>query len=152
MVANIEKKTVYAIISFDYACNVAKSRPADRDPLKGCAKFQFDKKSKMTILFEVDLNHTIENISPDIEAILGYDPQEVIGKSLCNFVILSDLPNVDRALESVVSDEKTEQLIARVKSKDGKTITLKVKLLPIIAKRKVIGIQGILHVSCFPKE
>ena len=109
------------------------------------AGFQNVKESNSNILFELDLMGTIEYISPEINAILGYDPQMIIGKNFCNCIILSDLPNADRAIESVISDAKIEQLKVRVKSKDRNIMTLKVKLLPKVAKQKVAGVQGVCH-------
>ena len=84
-----------------------------------------------------------------IEKTLGYDPYEVIGKNLNNFVLLSDLPEVDDAFQMVISKEQTELRKIRVKSKDGKNIPLEIKFIPIIDNQKVIGIHGIDRVIAF---
>ena len=104
------------------------------------------------IIFDMDLKKTVEYISPVIEKTLGYDPYEVIGKNLNNFVLLSDLPEVDDAFQTVISKEKTELRKIRVKSKDGKNIPLEIKLLPIINNQKVIGVHGIARVIAFAEE
>jgi PAS domain S-box-containing protein len=152
MVANIGKNTVYARTSFDSAFNVSDPSLVDNDPPEDYAGFQCVKESNRKILFELDLKCTIEYISPDISSLLGYDPQEVIGKNFINFVVLSDLPDADGALGSVISDGTIEQLKVRVKSKDRKAITLIVRLFPITLEQNVIAIYGIAHVIGFLKE
>ncbi|MGD9042224.1 MAG: PAS domain-containing protein [Desulfobacterales bacterium] len=152
MVANIGKSTVYARTSCGSALNVTGPRLVDNDHSEDYAGFQRVKESNRKILFEVDLKYTIEYVSPDINSLLGYDPQEVIGKKFSNFVVLSDLPDADRILGSVITDGTMEQLKVRVKSKDRKTITLIVKLFPIMREQNVEAIYGIAHVIGFSKE
>lgn len=152
MVADIGKNSVYARTSFDSAFNVKDLKRLEADTPVSYAGNQCAKDSNRKILFELDIRHNIEYISPDMNAILGYDPHEVIGKSFSNFVILSDLPDADRALEGVISDEKIEQLKVRVKFKYRKIVVLKVKLIPIIANQKVAGIKGVARVISVPRE
>ncbi len=106
----------------------------------------------MKIIFKTDLDQTIEYISPEIENPLGYEPDEVIGVHFNNFVLLSNLSKVDAAFQEVISKGKTELLKIRAKSKDGKKISLEIKLIPVFDNQKVIGVHGIAHIISFAEE
>ena len=115
-------------------------------------KFHEITETCIEIIFDTDLKQTVEYISPVIEKTLGYDPYEVIGKNLNNFVLLSNLPKVDDAFQAAISKEQTELLKIRVKSKDGKKIPVEIKLIPIIDNQKVIGVHGIARVIALAEE
>jgi PAS domain S-box-containing protein len=99
------------------------------------------------ILFEVDINHTVEFISPEIKRLLGYKAYEVIGKNFNNYVILSDLPKADNTFQAVISEEDSKLLNIRVKSRDGKIFPLVIKLIPVFDGRsKIKGIRGVARI------
>ncbi len=110
---------------------------------------QLGVETSIEILFEVDSNHTVEYISPEIKKLLGYKAYEFIGKNFNNFVILSDLPKADNAFQAVISKEHNELLKIRVKSKDGKIIPLVIKLIPTFDGRKIKGIRGVARIIAF---
>ena len=98
------------------------------------------------ILFEVDINHTVESISPEIKRLLGYKAYEVIGKNFNNYVILSDLPKADNTFQAVISEEDSKLLNIRVKSRDGKIFPLVIKLIPVFDGSKIKGIRGVARI------
>jgi PAS domain S-box-containing protein len=98
------------------------------------------------ILFEVDINHTVEFISPEIKRLLGYKAYEVIGKNFNNYVILSDLPKADNTFQAVISEEDSKLLNIRVKSRDGKIFPLVIKLIPVFDGSKIKGIRGVARI------
>jgi PAS domain S-box-containing protein len=110
---------------------------------------QLGVETSIEILFEVNSNHTVEYMSPEIKKVLGYKADEVRGKNFNNYVILSDLPKTDSAFQAVISEEHDELLKIRVKSKDGKIIPLVIKLIPTFDGRKIKGIRGVARIIAF---
>ena len=98
------------------------------------------------ILFEVDINHRVESISPEIKRLLGYKAREIIGKNFNNYAILSDLPKADDTFQAVISEEDSKLLNIRVKSKDGKIFPLVIKLIPVFDGCKIKGIRGVARI------
>ena len=118
---------------------------------KSNAEAQEIQESSFQIIFEVDLNQTVQYISFGIKTLLGYYPYDIIGKNINNFVILSDLPIIDDAFQRVILAVVTEHVKVRVKSKDQKIISIEIELIPIIHNQKVMGILGTVYAFEFTK-
>ena len=111
------------------------------------AEFHEIKKSSLRILFEVDLKQTVRYISNRVKMLIGYNPDEIRGKGIYNFVILSDLPKMEDAFQRVILKEMTAYVKLRVKSKDREIIPFEIELIPIIQNRNVVGILGTAYAS-----
>ncbi|WP_462273204.1 PAS domain-containing protein, partial [Methanohalophilus sp.] len=95
------------------------------------------------IIYVLDKNATITYISPNVESISGYKPEEVIGKNFVEFVHPDDIEERMEQFRKVFSgiDEPTEY---RFLTKTGDTVWVRTNAKPIIKNGNIVGIQGLL--------
>ena len=95
------------------------------------------------IIYTLDDKATITYISPSIEPLSGYQPEEVIGRSFLEFVHPEDLngriEHYTKTLSGVI--EPSEY---RFIDKQGRSVWIKTSAKPIIENGTVTGIQGVL--------
>jgi len=84
-------------------------------------------------------------LSPSVKSILGYDPEEMVGKSAFDFMFPEDIPPTREAYETVVEESgKFWEYENRWISKDGRIITLAWNVVALQDKQgNSIGTQGV---------
>ncbi|ADE35962.1 PAS domain S-box protein [Methanohalophilus mahii] len=95
------------------------------------------------IVYTLDQNATVTYVTPNIENISGYKPEEVIGKNFVEFVHPDDIRGRMEQFRKVLSgiDEPSEY---RFLTKSGDTVWVRTNAKPIIKDDKIVGIQGLL--------
>ncbi|MFW6334679.1 MAG: PAS domain-containing sensor histidine kinase [Desulfosalsimonas sp.] len=95
------------------------------------------------VLYTLDRNATITYISPNVERIAGYSPEEVIGRNYREFVHPDE---IHRAGENFPDILAGRQLTAehRYIKKNGEYIWVMTTARPILENGQVTGVQGIL--------
>ncbi|MGM0454049.1 MAG: PAS domain S-box protein [Thermodesulfobacteriota bacterium] len=95
------------------------------------------------ILYILDQNATITYVSPNIERISGYRPEEIIGRSYANFLHPDDRENLGEQFRKIIAGEAvaTERLY---ETRDGRAIWFMTNARPIKENDRIIGIQGLL--------
>ena len=76
------------------------------------------------LILVTDIIGTPVQISPSIKSILGYEPEEIIGKSGATFIHPDDLPIAQEEMRAVRLERKTRTFDARNFHKDGRLVTL----------------------------
>lgn len=71
------------------------------------------------MLLLTDINLIITYASASHKRILGYEPSEIIGKSICEFIHPDDLPAVMEAVKQVLKNHSGGKLELRCKRSDG---------------------------------
>ncbi|MGA2239340.1 MAG: PAS domain S-box protein [Candidatus Bathyarchaeia archaeon] len=84
-------------------------------------------------------------VSPSIERIVGYRPEELVGVQFHSFVPESEMPKVVRAFNRMMKGENVEGLQLEVKRKDGSPVHIEVNGSPILKEGQVLGSQGTLR-------
>jgi PAS domain S-box-containing protein len=84
-------------------------------------------------------------VSPSIERILRYRPEELVGVQFRGLVPESEMPKVVRAFKRMMKGENVEGLQLEVKRKDGPLVHIEVNGSPILKDGQVLGMQGILR-------
>ena len=84
-------------------------------------------------------------VSPSIERIVGYRPEELVGVQFRGLVPESEMPKVVRAFNRTMKGENVEGLQLEVKRKDGSLVHIEVNGSPILKDGQVLGMQGILR-------
>ncbi|MBD3208446.1 MAG: PAS domain S-box protein [Candidatus Nealsonbacteria bacterium] len=95
------------------------------------------------VVFTIDDKGVITYISPRIEDLSGYKPEEVIGSTFKKFVFEEDLSSLMDDFQANISGE-VKPSEYRLESKDGKVVWVYSKSKPIKKNGKIVGLQGAL--------
>lgn len=95
------------------------------------------------VIFAIDLDQCFTYVSPVVKDVLGYQPEEILGKSVINYIFKEDVPFVVQNLLQVLNGTlgPTEY---RVVDKTGKIRWVRSSSRPISVDGEVVGIQGVL--------
>jgi PAS domain S-box-containing protein len=95
------------------------------------------------VLFTIDRKGRIVYISPVIESVFGYQPEELLARRFYDLVHADDRRRVRASFESVHKNHAavTEY---RMLSKSGQTIWCRSSARPIVSNKRLVGIQGLL--------
>lgn len=87
----------------------------------------------------------ITYVSPRVEFLYGYKPEELIGKHLKATTPIKEIPKAFKALKKVFSGETLRNFEINQKRKDGLIIPMEINAVPIFENKKIIGFQGVLR-------
>ncbi|MBL9186662.1 MAG: PAS domain S-box protein [Opitutaceae bacterium] len=109
-------------------------------------RFRLMVEGSETVLFYThDREHRFEYLSPSTRDVLGYEPEDLVGKP-CDFLVIADDPlnaDVHALTDRALQDGKPcEPYPAVVRHKDGRRIVLEILESPILREGKAVGIQG----------
>ncbi|MCW4046185.1 MAG: PAS domain S-box protein [Candidatus Bathyarchaeota archaeon] len=76
------------------------------------------------ILLLTDTSFIVTYASTSCKSILGYDPNDIVGKSLEHLIHPDDLPNVIKTVEKAMENRSGARMEARVKQADGRFLLL----------------------------
>lgn len=107
------------------------------EKFRGIAQRSFD------LIVTSYLNGGLNYISPAMERILGYSPDEMKGTEWEDYILPSSLPVWERGRRRVLRGEQVEGLQVRVRRKDGEAAVLELNESPIFEKRAVVGFQAV---------
>jgi PAS domain S-box-containing protein len=98
-------------------------------------------------IWEVDAGGTFSYSSPKVRDLLGYMPEEVIGKSVFDFMTPSDSRQAEERFRVLAASgsplERMENTNVR---KDGGTVVLETNAIPMIdAEGRLVGYRGVNH-------
>jgi PAS domain S-box-containing protein len=100
-------------------CNAVKKRKAEK-LLKECERrFRQINKNMQDILLLTDENLICTHASSSIKWILGYEPSEIIGKSIYQFVHIDDWTKTKEAAKKAFEDRSVVKMELRCKRADG---------------------------------
>lgn len=100
--------------------------------------------STSDFIWEMDENGAYTYASPKIKDLLGYQPQEVIGKTFFEFVVREEVDNAAAAFKAVSTPQKSfSGLVNKYLHKDGKVVVLDKSGVPIFDAQKLKGYRGI---------
>ena len=92
-------------------------------------------------IYEITSEGIINYVSPSIEKILGYTPEELIRTNLFNYLVPEDKPMIYEAL-STLGQVDYLNVEFRVFSNDGQSRWVSSSTTPILKEGKVIGVTG----------
>lgn len=96
-------------------------------------------------IINFDLHGTITYISPSIVYISGYRPEELIGQSIFNYLIDSDMNSVAQQFSRNIQGETVRGIENKLRCKNGSSIYVECNSLPVIKNGEVTGIQAIFR-------
>lgn len=95
------------------------------------------------IIFNLDSEGIFAYISPVVEKITGYKPQEVIGHSFVEFIHPHDLLGVKKSMKDAMKGNVYPYEF-RILCKDGSIINIRSFGRPMRDKKKIVGIIGLI--------
>ena len=95
------------------------------------------------LIYAIDKDGIVTYVSPTIEQILGYQPEDIIGQAFVAIIHPEDLCRVKRQFGRVLSG-KLEPQAYRVRKKDGSHCWVEVSSRPVYRNDMPVGVQGVL--------
>jgi len=109
------------------------------------AMFRGVAERSIDIIFTLDKKGIITYISPAVEKVGGYKPEEVIGNSFRKYISGSDLPAAMQAFIKSIRGSNIERLELELIGTDGTRIPVEINASPIAIGDSVFGTQGIIR-------
>jgi PAS domain S-box-containing protein len=103
--------------------------------LRGIAERSFD------AILTMDLEGRVTYISFGAERIIGYEPEEITGKSFHIFVTESGISKAVQAFSEVTSGKSVREVELELLRKDGSLVIVEMNGAPMIKDGKVVGVQ-----------
>jgi two-component system, cell cycle sensor histidine kinase and response regulator CckA len=109
------------------------------------AKYLLHFENVLDLIFSIDRELTVKTISPSVKKILGYEPEDLIGKPFQKLNLMDE-----RYLEQAVADvmrilsgESVNLTIYEIFTKEGKKIFAEITWSPILKNGAIIGIIAV---------
>ncbi len=96
------------------------------------------------VVYALDLNGKIQYISPAIQSLMGYTPEEMEGRAFAGLVHKEDLPLAMERFKVLLSGHTTLPREYRVKAKSGEIRWIHTSNRPVFKGDRVVGVQGVL--------
>ncbi|MCF8010755.1 MAG: PAS domain S-box protein [Clostridiales bacterium] len=95
------------------------------------------------IIYILDENAKVKYISPNVESISGYTPDELAKMRFTDFVHPEDIKGRINQFQKIMSgvNEATEY---RFVTRDGGTVWVRTAARPVVREGRVVGVQGVL--------
>jgi len=106
---------------------------------RGMAERSFDP------LFILSVDGTAKYVAPSLKRVLGYSPEEVVGKNFTEFIPESDVPKILKKFSEVQKGSPAEAMEAQIMAKDGTKIIAEVNASPVMRDGEIIEIQGVFR-------
>ncbi|PWR73121.1 PAS domain S-box protein [Methanospirillum stamsii] len=118
--------------------NMAEALRDNEERFRGMAERSPD------LIIILDKERNISYVSPSAKTIIGYTPEELIGRSVdsaCAPVFSNDLPNCEDIIQKITGAVPTENEELQIFKKDGTGIFVNLYAIPIIRDGIVSGTQ-----------
>ena len=107
------------------------------EKFRGIAQRSFD------LIVTSYLDGGLNYISPAMERILGYSPEEMVGTDWEDYILATSLLVWKEGQRRVLRGEHVQRLQIEVRRKNGKTAILELNESPIVEKKTIVGFQVI---------
>lgn len=122
--------------------DVTARKLAERALRESEARFRDLAEQSFDVVFSSDVEGRITYISPSVERVAGYTPEQLIGTEWASYVISSEVTLVDTE-QRVDRGETVEGLLFPVRRRDGAVAIIEVNISPVMRDGVVVGAQGI---------
>ena len=111
----------------------------------GDDKYKMITERSFDAIMTFDLDGIITFVSPSIERILHFSPDEMIGKIFTSFIPERNQPGAWKDLSRLISGEYLETREMVILSRDGEEIPIEVNATPVIENGQVVGAHAIMR-------
>ena len=125
--------------------DITKSKQTERKLRESEERFRSLVETTSDWIWEVDVNSFYTYVSPKIKDILGYEPEEIIGKTPFDLMPADEIERVSKKFKAAIVSKKS---ITRLENtnlhKDGRLIVLETSGVPIFNENgDLLGYRGI---------
>ncbi len=108
-------------------------------------KFRAIVESSNDLIWETDKDINFTYLSPNVKQFIGYDPEELIGKSIYQFMTPEEATRVIKKSHNVIKEQQTfSSLINTVTAKNGKEVIFESSSVPFFNEDgSLLGYRGI---------
>jgi len=97
------------------------------------------------VIFQLSPSGIIKYVSPKVEEIYGYKPEELIGKHLKKTIPVSEVPKALKALKGALSGKTIKNFEIDQKDSKGNTVNMEINIYPVLKEGKIITVQGVMR-------
>ena len=108
-------------------------------------KFRLIAETSIDFICQFDLQGKISYCSPAVKRVLGYLPEEFIGKDFKDYLLPIESSKVEGAFQGAISGQPIGFLEVQLFSKKGVARSVEINATPLKKRGKVIGIQAIVR-------
>ena len=123
--------------------DISERREAEKTLLDSEKRFRDLVENLSDVIYSVDKGGVATYISPAVEAMLGYSPSEIVGRSFAEFIQQEDLPACVGGFRKVLSGHANTGEY-RILTKRGEVRWVHTSNRPVYDGDHVIGAQGVL--------
>ncbi len=105
--------------------------------------FRLITETSKDIVFQMDTEGIITYCSPALWNIIGYKPEEVLGKHFSQFYHKKRSNRSRKNFVKLIQDKPAELLTVEAQTKNGRSVPLEINASPIIIDEEFVGIQGV---------
>jgi PAS domain S-box-containing protein len=95
------------------------------------------------VIYATDEKGTAMYMSPSVESLMGYTPEEILGRNFSEFIYADDLEFVLKSFRERMSNQLSASEY-RVKTKSGGLRWVRTFSRPIVQDGRFVGLQGVL--------
>ena len=97
------------------------------------------------VIAVAEFDHTLRYVSPSVSHVLGYDPQELVGRNARGFVHPDDVAALDRFVANTLADPGARgTLEARLRHRDGEWRLVELSTTNLVRRAEI---AGLLHIA-----
>lgn len=95
------------------------------------------------LVIQIDANLKIQFVTPSIKQILGYTPEEILGKTFNKYIRPKNIHLVFNSVRNILNGHFIDNLEIEIQRKDDSTAIIQFSGMPIYEQGKIIGIQAV---------
>lgn len=121
---------------------LAERKRVDEVVFTSVQRFRGIAERSMDLLFGLDPEGRITQVSPSFERITSFSSAEVRGRLLSDLIRDAEIPLSDEFFRLMHAGEEIEGIELQLIRKDGSVVPVMINLVPVMSGTTVIGIQG----------
>ncbi|MCU0848883.1 MAG: PAS domain S-box protein [Spirochaetes bacterium] len=123
--------------------NITDKRISEEKLKESEEKYRLFAEGSTDIIYYLDTSGVVEFCSPSVERILGFDPSEIIGGNIRDFVAEGEGQFIENKFQEALNCIDIFSMIFDVSAKNGSLVTLEMMSIPVFKNEKRVGVQGI---------
>ena len=124
--------------------DVTKEKEAEEKLKKSEAKYRDLVENINDIIYAVDMEGGITYISPTVKGLLGYQPKQMVGKNILEFMYQDCWDEVRQDLEKMVVSGCSEPNVCRMVTRKSDVVWVRNSIRPMAQNGAITGAQGTL--------
>ena len=130
----------YALLA-NRVVNAAEKYAAEREVQEAQQRFRRLLEGSADYVHILDIDGTIQYISPSVERVLGYDPETIVGENALEYIHPDDLGRVEAGMDEVLAEAGAETTVEiRVRNADSEWRWVEVRARNLLEDPAVEGI------------